>query len=357
MNLRIRGITWHLPRAGQVFIIITLIVLLAAWNSGMNLLYLLVGALISFLLLSVFFSARNLRGLNVICEAPSAVHRGESVGITVSVENHKPFLPTISLHIELAEQPGNSVGYMVKLPPRKAGVVRINALFSKRGVFPPPPINLVTTFPFGLIDTRLRVHDSAEVVVYPRVRAVRPAALDATRRVGDLPRLARGMGDDFFSLRGYLPGDDLRHVAWRISAKTDDLVVKEMALETSRCVLFIFDARAREGLPDFEERFEEAIEMIASLGVTMLNRQFLVGLMTAGEHLPEDEGKTQATRLLETLARLEPEPATMLDPFSRVALLDESRRVIHVYISPDPGQWGERIGSAHVMRPEEVVYA
>ncbi|MEA3366157.1 MAG: hypothetical protein U9Q79_11015, partial [Candidatus Hydrogenedentes bacterium] len=211
MNLRIRGISWRLPRTGQVFIIMTLVVLLAAWNSGMNLLYLIVGVLVSFLLLSVFFSARNLRGLSVLCEAPSAVHRGENVGIIVRVENHKPVLPTISLHVELAEKPGQAVGYLVKLPARKAGIMRVNALFAKRGVFPPPAIDLVTTFPFGFVETRLRVHDSGEVVVYPRVRAVRPAALDAARGSGDVPRLVRGMGDEFFSLRDYVPGDDLRY--------------------------------------------------------------------------------------------------------------------------------------------------
>jgi len=105
MNLRIGGIAWRLPRAGQVFVVMTLVVLLAAWNSGMNLLYLLVAGLFTFVVLSVFFSSRNLRGLTVVCEAPTAVHRGESVGIIVRVENHKPVLPAISLHIELAEAP------------------------------------------------------------------------------------------------------------------------------------------------------------------------------------------------------------------------------------------------------------
>ncbi len=357
MRVRTRNRTWRLPRAGQVFILMSLIVLLAAWNSGMNLLYLLVGGLVSFLVLSIFFSARNLRGLTVVCEAPSAVHRGEHVGIMVRVENHKAVLPTISLHIELAENPGQSVGYLVKLPARKAGVVRISAQFPRRGVFSPPPVDLVTTFPFGLIETRLRVHDSGEVLVYPRVHSVRPAALDTLRGSGDVPRLVRGPGDEFFGLRDYVPGDDLRHVAWRISARADELVVKEMAHETSRYVLFIFDARERQGLPDFEERFEEAIELVASLGVTLLSRQFRVGLLTAGGHLPEDEGKAQVTRLLETLARLEPEPLSMLDPFSQVALLDDSRRVIQIFVSPDPAEWGKRMGTGHVMRPEEVVYA
>jgi len=340
-----------------VFVVMTLVVLLAAWNSGMNLLYLLVAGLFTFVVLSVFFSSRNLRGLTVVCEAPTAVHRGESVGIIVRVENHKPVLPAISLHIELAEAPGRSVGYLVKLPARRAGVVRISALFPKRGVFPPPPVDLVTTFPFGLIETRLRIHEGGDVVVYPRVRAVRPAALDAARGSGDVPRLTRGMGDEFFGLRGYVPGDDLRHIAWRISARKDELVVKDMAHETSRYVLFVFDARARLGMPDFEERFEEAIELVASLGTTLLQRQFRVGLLTAGLHLPEDEGKAQATRLLDALARLEPEPETMLDPFSRVALIEETHRVIHIYVSPDPAQWGTRIGAAHVMRPAEVVHA
>ncbi|MGI6459792.1 MAG: DUF58 domain-containing protein [Candidatus Hydrogenedentales bacterium] len=333
------------------------VLLLAAWNSGMNLLYLLVGGLVSFLVLSLFFSAKNLKGLKVQFDAPSAVHRGDSVAITVRVENHKAVLPTVSLRIELAENPGQSVAYLIKLPAGKAGVAQINAIFPRRGVYPPPPIELVTTFPFGLIETRLRVQGSAEVLVYPRVHSVRPTFLDSVRGTGEIPRRIRGLGDEFFGLRGYQPGDDLRHVAWRASARADELLVKEMAHETSRHVQLVFDARERTAQPDFEELFEEAIELVASLGETLLNRQYRVGFLTAGEQLPSDEGKAQSTRLLEALARLQAEPMSLPDPFSQQAHLDDSRAATHIFVSPDPAEWGRRIGAGHVMRPEEAVYA
>ena len=42
----------------------------------------------------------------------------------------------------------------------------------------------------------------------------------------------------------------------------------------------------------------------------------------------------------------------MLDPFSQVALLDDSRRGIQIFVSPDPADWGKRLGTGHVMRPE-----
>jgi uncharacterized protein (DUF58 family) len=333
------------------------VVLLAAWNSGMNLLYLLVGGLVSFLVLSLFFSAKNLKGLKVQFDAPAAVHRGDNAAITVRVENHKAVLPTVSLRIELAENRGQSVAYLVKLPAGKAGVARINATFPRRGVYPPPPIELVTTFPFGLIETRLRVQGTTEVLVYPRVHSVRPAFLDSVRGTGEMPRRIRGLGDEFFGLRGYMPGDDLRHVAWRVSARADELIVKEMAHETSRHVQLVFDARERTAQPDFEEQFEEAIELAASLGETLLSRQFRVGFLTAGEYLPADEGKVQSTRLLEMLARLQPEPGSLPDPFLQAVHADDSREATCIFVSPDPAEWGRRIGAGHVMRPEEAVYA
>jgi hypothetical protein len=37
--------------------------------------------------------------------------------------------------------------------------------------------------------------------------------------------------------------------------------------------------------------------------------------------------------------------------------MEESRRVVHVYVTPDPDQWGARLGTEHVLRPEEVVHA
>lgn len=357
MRIRSRNRQWRLRRAGQVFVLTSLLVLLAAWNTGMNLFYILVGGLGSFLLLSLFFSMWNLRGLVVVRDAPAAVYRGATLGVTVRLENRARFLSSISVHIESAARPGVPMGYVFKLPPRQAAVMRMAEEFHKRGPTPLPPIELVTSFPFGLIETRSRCEDGAEVLVYPRVFAVRSAVLDSARGAGDAPRMTRGAGDEFFSLRAYLPGDDLRHIAWRASARKDELIVKELSQETSRFVVCVFDGRRRDDMPDFERRFEDMIELIASLGVTLLNRQFGLAVITAQGFLPRGEGQAHSLKLLDMLARIQPEEPTALDPVLRISMIEDPRRAVYLYVSPDPSQWGTPLGDTRILDPRQVLHA
>ena len=54
---------------------------------------------------------------------------------------------------------------------------------------------------------------------------------------GETPRLARGESDEYFCMRDYFPGDDLRRIAWKTSARLRKLVVREMEPSTSRNVI------------------------------------------------------------------------------------------------------------------------
>ncbi len=246
---------------------------------------------------------------------------------------------------------------MFKLPARGTAAVTMSEQFDTRGVYPLPALDLVTAFPFGLIESRQRGDDATEVVVYPRVFAVRSSALELISGGGDVVRTARGQGDEFFSMRDYIPGDDLRLVSWRATARAGELMVKELSQETSRFVVLVLDTRLGMNVPDFHERFEAAIELTASLAVTLLNRQYSVALVTGIDYLPEGEGQAQIRRVLDFLARLEPAPDDSADPYKRGALIDDPRRAAYLCISPDPIQWGSRIGALRVLHPREVVYA
>ena len=349
----------RLRRSGQVFLLISGLVLLAAWNTGTNLYYLVFGGLASFLLASWFLSSWNLRRLCLRREAPAAVHRGTTFSVRAAIENRRRVLPATSIRIESANRPGESSGFAPSIPAGTAAQLSMTECFEKRGVYRLPELELVTAFPFGLIECRQRIaSDDAEVVVYPRIHAARTALVEQTRGSGDIPRLSLGSGDEFFSLREYIPGDDLRHVAWRASAKLGNLMVKELELQTCRSILFILDSRLDPQLPDFDEQFEDAIELVASLAVTLLARQYGVAVLTATDYLLEDEGKAQVLKVLDMLARLHPAGSDVEDPFSRAAGSEEFGRATYLYVSPDPARWGARMsGGGRVLHPQEVVHA
>jgi uncharacterized protein (DUF58 family) len=352
-----------------VFLIIALLLLLAAWNTGTNLYYLLFGGVASFLLFSALLSGWSLQDVRIMREAPTAVHRDEPFGVTVRIENLKRILPCVSVRVESQNRPGESAGYVLMLPAKRAAVLQTSEVFDKRGVFPLPALEVVSTFPFGLIETRRTLRDTHEIVVYPRVRLIRTVVMEQAKSVGEAPKVIRGDGDEFFSLREYIPGDDPRFISWKASARMGTLLVRELYQDASRSICFILNNRlpvscgsTNENLEDtlaFYEHFEEAIELVASLAFMLLNQQYSVALLSASDHVPEDEGIGQAILILDALARLEPVAADAVDPFGRVPDFEDSHSMRFFLVSPHPGDWGcpTGVAGARVVDPREVVYA
>ena len=344
---------------GWVFVICVNVGLLAAWNTGNNLLYVIVGGLGSFVLMSLVLASWNMRNLTVVRTSPDAVHRGEKFGVTLRIENRKLIMPAVSLRAVSTARPGESAAYIPKVPPRRAALVRATESFDKRGVYPLPPMDVATTFPFGLFTRRKRLRDNIEVVVYPRVMAVRTAVLNKLAGARQVPKFVRGDGSDFFSLRDYIPGDDIRHVSWRASARLGRLLVKELVHETSRSVVFVLDTHWRPDVDHFPERFEEAIELVASLAVTMLNQQYTVAVVTPGRALPPGEGAAYVHKVLDMLARLTPARKSHDGGFDWFSDPEGTGLASHVFVSPNPWEWGSRtaFAGARVLDPKEIIRA
>jgi uncharacterized protein (DUF58 family) len=332
---------------------------MAAWNTGNNLLYIVVGALFSFLVISFLLAGWSLRLVRVTREAPEAVNRGEPFGVTVRIENRPILVPAMSVRLERRGPPAEGIGYVIKIPPRRAAIVRVSECLSMRGVHPLPEIELVSAFPFGLFERRLPVKDNVSVVVYPRVYAVRPAAIKQLVDGTAIPRIVRGEGDEFFGLRDYVPGDDLRQVAWRVSARKGHLVVRECARETSRFIVLVLDTAWRLEVDHFPERFEEAVELTASLAVTFINQQYTVSIVTPNARLEPDQGHTHTVKVLEMLARVEPGSAEGVEPFDWLVPREDMVGASILLVSPDPMDWGSRgpKGRGNVVDPREMVRA
>lgn len=359
MKRRNRKTRRRLTRPGQVFVICALLALLASWNSGINLYYLIFGAIASFLVFSFVLSRRSLMKLEVSREAPYAVNRNEPFGVLVRVKNLRNFLPVASIRLEHATEPGKTIGYILAIPPARTAQVRSTQIFERRGLRKLPPLDLVTAFPFGLVEARRRVPAKTEVLVYPRVRAARTALIDQLRGTGELPKVAQGPGDEFFSLREYVPGDDLRYISWRASARTGTLYVKELEQQTSRFVIIAFDSRLNASVENFSDRFEEAVELVASISVTLLNRQFRLAIVTPTHILNEGESSSHVLKVLDFLARIEPAPSDAPDPFMRAFEENARQAVSYLLISSDPAQWGTALipGQPRVLDPREVIHA
>jgi uncharacterized protein (DUF58 family) len=238
-------------------------------------------------------------------------------------------------------------------------LLNVQVVFDRRGVYQLPAFDLVCTYPFGLIEQRRRYTDNWEIVVYPRVRTVRTGVLEQATGSRYLSQKPTADGDEFYGLREYVPGDDLRLIAWRASARFGTWIIRELARENSRYVTFALDTRRVDDIENFEDSFEEMIELVASLSVTLLKRQYNVGLVTPEAELEPGEGSGQERQVLEMLARVEPLDSTKQGDFhDRVRLL-EGERAMLLYFSADPRLWGVRsdLTSLRAIDPRDVLHA
>jgi uncharacterized protein (DUF58 family) len=176
----------------------------------------------------------------------------------------------------------------------------------RRGRFVIGPLRCSVSDPFGLARRTERVVGTDEVIIHPRVHEVlalpEAGGEDLDR---DTPKL-RGQpdsGNEFLTLREYAPGDDLRRVHWRSTARRDQLMVRQEESRRRAPVLVLLDIRS--GAHDHTS-FEVAVEAAASI-VHALNREGRpVELMTSLGKVLGTAGRRHMASVLDELAVLEP---------------------------------------------------
>lgn len=339
---------------GWGFFIILVPILLAAWNTGQNLLYIVVGGLISFVGLSVCFAFFALRNVDLYRNAPKAAYRHRPFPVHLRIENRRRWLSVLSVRIERINAPGHTLGYILQIPSGQAARVAVEEVQERRGVYTLEPYRLVTGFPFGLIETSVIYRDEAEILVYPRVFPIRTNALERIPSASQASTQASDDGDEFFALREYVFGDDIRRIVWRISARMGKWIVREMARYNSRLVILALDTTYDPAIDNFSETFEEAVELTASVAIMLLRRRYEVSIITADDFLAGGEGKGHERRVLRMLAHVSPGNAgtAFAEKISALETLDSM--VFH--ISPDPSRWGVSSGHGRVLDPRELVY-
>lgn len=172
-----------------------------------------------------------------------------------------------------------------------------------RGRMPVGPLTLSRTDPFGLARNSLTVGDTVTLWVHPR-------SYPALARTGGFPRHHHeGRSNehlrgslDLRELREYQPGDEVRDIHWKATARTGQLMVKESADPDQPRLTVVLDTRA-SSMP--ESGFEEAADIAASL----LRSAALAGhharlLTSCGTDLATAGGPLAARQLLDQLSLL-----------------------------------------------------
>lgn len=347
-----RGYTRFTP-VGWGYIVILVLSLLAAWNTGTNLLYIVVGGLSSFVFFSMFLSIFLLRDISLHRIAPRAAYRDQPFQVHVRLENHRKWFPAVQLRLELDSDTKRTSGYVGHLPAGQAARLSVEECFDKRGEHLLAGYRIVCGFPFGLVERCRDFKDGSKVLVYPRVHLIRASAFQRIPSAGKVSNQSTDDGDEYFGLREYVPGDDIRRIVWRISARLDKWIVRELAQYQSRLVVLALDTTFNPNVEEFNERFEQAIELTASIAIMLLRRRNEVSIVTSKGFLEGGDGKGHERRVLELLASVEVDENTS-GIEHQISTIDSANAAVFL-ISPDPQAWGMATEHGRVLDPRELV--
>lgn len=254
---------------------------------------------------------------------PPRTSAGEAVEVAITATNRG----SLPLWQPLVRVPVGDRSTWVRMPSlgrgaRARGTVTVDGLV--RGVLPVGPATAVRSDPLGLLHRPVRWGDARELFVRPVMVLVPTLGSGQVRDLEGTPSDRVSMSDlAFHALREYVPGDDLRHVHWRSSARAGELLVRQYHDTRRNHASVVVDADpASYPTP---EGFELAASVAASLLVCAAREEYDVSLAC---------GSVQATAL--------PAPA----------VLDGTCRIEP---EPDAGPWAEQVLAALRLAPETSV--
>jgi uncharacterized protein (DUF58 family) len=336
---------YEVTKAGVVYVLVTLVIGIAALNTGNNLLYIVVAAMLAAILVSGVVSALVLRGLQLDVRLPEHVFAGRPVVGRIALRNAGRALPSFSIRVVparkqtkirkewrwepttfvfplnrspqnqwvrlrdwsvrrvqvAADPPGIFEGmvYFPYLPPKAELTADLELCFERRGRYCESSFGVATRFPFAFLTKTKHVALQREILVYPRIDAPSELFEILPRVQGEWESFVRGRGSDLYCIREYLPEDSARHVDWKATAKSGSLKVREFSREDERKLCIVFDNPALGVIS--EEAYERAVNLAASLAWHFSSQDAEVSFLLAGQ-----ERVVEVDEFLARLAVIEP---------------------------------------------------
>lgn len=242
--------------------------------------------------------------------APAHVHDGDHASVTLSLRNSgRPIRHlTITDHVTglgTAEFAAASLGSNAEV------TASYRVLCRPRGVYEVGPARLRMADPLGLASREISGGRTDLLVVYPAVEDLqglpgipgRNLAVNAPR-----PEQNQRGGEDFYTLREYQQGDDLRRVHWPSSARRDQLMIRQLETPWQTKALVVLDTRSGS-YPDAAD-FERAVSGAASI-VRHLIHNGLSTELWAGDS-PRGGSRNDYEVTMERLAGVSTQPAADL---------------------------------------------
>lgn len=311
--------------------------------------YVLAAASLAVILAAYFLTRLQIRGVQADIDLHH--HRGragETVPALITVRNAGMITRTgmtVALKVENETVPGGSRQYEFLLPalaPSSRTEMETLLDCPHRGAHRIRNATVYAHDPIGIYHRRAEMPVSAGFLAVPRSHPAEGVSgwellSPEGRRAA---RMLQRSGGELQSIRPHTPGDDLKHVHWKVTAHAGELVVKEYRRRREAEITIWLD------LWDHNHRWVEDTETAISLAATLLDLfvrgDYLVSL--AGQGLPRDlampsRGESYLDRCLVELAQVRPVPGMSFSEFCEEQLrtCPRLRNLFVITPRPEPG--------------------
>jgi len=238
--------------------------------------------------------------------SPARVHVGDEGRVDISLSNVGRRSPILRIRDRVA----GSGGVDVTAGPLDRGettTIAYRPPTSRRGPLQLGPLTIEISDPFALASIDVAAGSTTEITVLPRVLPVAPVphtSGEDPHGGAHMPTASGRSGEDFYALRQYTVGDDLRRVHWRSTARHGELMVRQHEVPWQGRLTVLLDNRT--GSHD-RDSFETAVTVAASVLSASARRHDLIRLVTTdGGDSGFSSGGAHLDALLHFLAVIHP---------------------------------------------------
>jgi uncharacterized protein (DUF58 family) len=342
-----------------LFLILAL--LLIAVLLRLDIVFYLVYVLCGVYALSRWWTTKGLRVVEVERLFTDHAFLGESIPVRLRLHN-SALLPVpwlrVHEHLPLDLHSPSFLRRVTSLRPRESIDITYELDCRRRGYYRIGPLELTGGDLFGFAEARTQKGAADHLTVYPEILPLTDLGLPSRSPFGTIKSRQRIFEDPARStgVRDYHSGDSLRHIHWKASARQEGLLVKKYEPAISlHTAIFLNLNRDEYGRQQWFDAPEWAIVVAASIASHLAERRQAVGLTTNGRELaPDDgEGRSKAVaplslpprpgrlhlmKVLEVLARVEPQPAEPFGDWLQQASLPLSWGDTVIAITPTAGE-------------------
>ena len=292
-----QGNVYILPtKAGWMFALTLLVLLIASINYQLNLGYVLTFLLAGSGVVSMHVTHGTLRGLTLHLRPVAPAFCGDPAVLDIVMTS--PGTPRFGIGLRLLDAPGATLAW-TDVPGGSQATAHVSFVPATRGLQEMPTLSAETRFPLGLFRAWTVWRPAARILVYPRPESNAPLPPAARPVVGGTARTRHVESGEIEGVRAYRRGDPMKLVAWKKAAQAletgSELVSRDTSVSSRHEIWLEWSACASMAS-------EDRLSRLAAWTLAAERAGTSFGLRLPGLEIAPEGGETQRRRCLEALA-------------------------------------------------------